>query len=237
MKVTGNYDATLQSRAEQVKEAQVRSSQAKAAKTGTAKTEAAQAQNEQAVSQTAQGATVEISGAGLAALSENKTYTADQVKNMSQTDRTALVQQMKADQESYQSRFISMVQEMMSGQTNAYGQSNNIWRFLASGNYTVDAETKAQAQQSISEDGYYGVKQTSQRMFQFAMALTGGDATKMQEMKAAVEKGYKQAEKTWGGSLPEISQQTLAATNQLFDDYLAGNTDTAAQDSTTAVTE
>ena len=40
-------------------------------------------------------------------------------------------------------------------------------------------------------------------------------------MQAAIEKGYKMAEKTWGGSLPQISQDTLAATNKLFEDYYA----------------
>ena len=56
-------------------------------------------------------------------------------------------------------------------------------------------------------------------MFQFALALTGGDEDKMKEMQEAVSKGYKQAEKTWGGELPEISKKTLDATNKLFEDY------------------
>ena len=43
----------------------------------------------------------------------------------------------------------------------------------------------------------------------------------MKKMQAAVEKGYKLAEKAWGGELPGISQDTLAATNKLFEDYYA----------------
>lgn len=43
------------------------------------------------------------------------------------------------------------------------------------GDFTVDAATKAQAQKDISEDGYYGVKQTSERLFDFASALAGDD--------------------------------------------------------------
>ena len=81
------------------------------------------------------------------------------------------------------------------------------------------AQTKAQAQADISEDGYYGVKQTSERMFDFAMALAGDDVDKMKEMQAAVKKGYEQAEKTWGGKLPSICSETLDAVNKLFDDY------------------
>jgi hypothetical protein len=144
---------------------------------------------------------------------------ANEVKKMSKEDRTALVNQLKADQETYQKRFLAMVQDLFSKQATAFGNSENIWKTLASGKFEVDEATRAEAQESISEDGYYGVKQTSERMFQFALALTGGDEDKMKEMQEAVSKGYKQAEKTWGGELPEISKKTLDATNKLFEDY------------------
>lgn len=91
----------------------------------------------------------------------------------------------------------------------------------ASGDYTVDAATKAQAQKDISEDGYWGVKQTSHRLFDFACALAGDDVDKMKEMQAAVEKGFKQATGAWGRELPSICKDTFDATNKLFDDYYA----------------
>ena len=43
----------------------------------------------------------------------------------------------------------------------------------------------------------------------------------MKEMQAAMEKGFKQATKTWGRELPEISRNTLNAANKLFEDYFA----------------
>ena len=93
--------------------------------------------------------------------------------------------------------------------------------FKQSGNYEVDAATKAQAQADIAEDGFYGVKQTSQRMFDFACALAGDDEEKMKKMQSAVQKGYEMAQATWGGALPDICQKTMDATNKLFDDYFA----------------
>lgn len=143
------------------------------------------------------------------------------VNKMSKEDRAALIKQLKADQASREQNLVNLVNKMMSQQTSAYGHANNIWKFIASGNYTVDAETQAQAKADIAEDGYYGVKQTSQRLFDFASALAGDDIEKMKKMQAAVEKGYKLAEKAWGGELPGISQDTLAATNKLFEDYYA----------------
>ena len=143
------------------------------------------------------------------------------INKMSKEERAALVNQLKADAEQRQSQFLDIVGKTISGQAGAFGKANDdsIWRTLASGNFTVDAATKAQAQKDIGEDGYWGVKQTSQRLFDFASALAGDDPEKMKKMQEAMEKGFKQATKSWGGKLPGISQDTLAAANKLFDDY------------------
>ena len=135
----------------------------------------------------------------------------------------AIISRLKADAEARTRQLQQLVQQMISKQGNAYGQANDMWKFLASGNFTVDAQTKAQAQADIAEDGYWGVKQTSERIFDIAKALSGGDMDKMKEMQAAFEKGFKQATKTWGKELPQISQDTRSAVNKLFEDFYAGN--------------
>lgn len=135
----------------------------------------------------------------------------------------AIISRLKADAEARTQQLQQLVQQMISKQGNAYGQANDMWKFLASGKFTVDAQTKAQAQADIAEDGYWGVKQTSERIFDFAKALSGGDMDKMKEMQAAFEKGFKQATKTWGKELPQISQDTRSAVNKLFEDFYAGN--------------
>ena len=140
------------------------------------------------------------------------------VAKMSESDRAALVEQLKSEQNNREQQLISIVRDRMTKQAGAY---DSVWKFLASGEFEVDAATKAQAQEDISEDGYYGVKQTSERLFDFAMALAGDDVDKMKEMQAAVEKGFKQATQAWGKDLPEICNETLEATNKLFEDYYA----------------
>lgn len=143
--------------------------------------------------------------------STKKTYTPD----------TNLVNRLKADAENRASQLRSLVEQMMGKQANTYGNANDIWSFLRSGNFTVDPATKAQAQVDIAEDGYWGVNQTSDRIIQFANALTGGDPDKIESMREAFKKGYAQAEKTWGGSLPEISQKTYDAVMEKFDKLAA----------------
>jgi len=130
------------------------------------------------------------------------------IQRMSEEDRSKIAAQLKADQEMRQTQMVDLVQKMMTGQGVAFNNANDIWSFLREGNFTVDAATKAQAQQDISEDGYWGVKQTSQRILDFADALAGSDPKNIQKMYDAFKKGYAQAENTWGGELPEISQKT-----------------------------
>lgn len=146
------------------------------------------------------------------------------IVKMSKEDRAALVKQLKADEAARKSQFTSLVMDMIHKQGGTFAAAmgndeNGIWRFLAEGNFTVDAETKAEAQEAISEDGYWGVKQTSERIFDFALALSGGDEDKMDDMLAAFEKGFKEATKSWGKELPEISQKTYNAVQDLFNNY------------------
>ena len=146
-----------------------------------------------------------------------------------EADRTKIIQQLKADDAIRQQQLLDIVHKMMGKQAKSYGIANSdnpddsIWSFLAKGDFTVDAATKAQAQADIAEDGYWGVKQTSERILDFAKALAGDDPDKLEKMRDAFQKGFAQAEKTWGDKLPDISQQTYGAVMKGFDE-LTGKT-------------
>ena len=140
------------------------------------------------------------------------------INRMSAEDRAALVQQLKQDQLNRQSQLSSLVQKMFSKQAGVAKLSD---LFSPENLKNVSAADIAQAKEDVSENGYWGVKQTSQRLFDFASALAGDDPEKMKEMQAAMEKGFKKAEKAWGGKLPGICQETIDAANKLFDDYYA----------------
>lgn len=133
------------------------------------------------------------------------------------TPNTELVNKLKADAEARTAQLRSLVEKLIAGQGNAIGTADDMWAILRKGNFSVDPATKAQAQADIAEDGYWGVKATSDRILDFAKALTGGDPSKIEEMRNAFEKGFKMATKTWGGQLPEISQRTYDAVMSKFD--------------------
>lgn len=140
------------------------------------------------------------------------------INKMSSEERAALVEQLKQDEVNRRNQLTDLVQKMFNGQA---GVSKLADLFTPENLAKVSAADIAQAKEDISEDGYWGVKQTSQRLFDFASALAGDDVEKMKEMQAAMEKGFKKATKAWGGDLPEICKQTLSAANKLFDDYYA----------------
>lgn len=142
---------------------------------------------------------------------------------MTDAERADLVKSLKDDLDSQMSRFTNMMMRTFQKQGITAAKGDDFWKQIASGNFTVDAQTKADAEAAISEDGYWGVKQTSERIFDFAKALAGDDPEKMKKMQDAVEKGFKQAEDAWGGSLPGICGDTKSAINKLFDDYYKEN--------------
>ena len=115
-----------------------------------------------------------------------------------------------------QAKLFEFVRNTLAGQGKALAEADDVWKFIASGEYEVDAKTKAEAQEAISEDGFYGVKQTSERIFDFALALTGGNEEQMKKMESAFEEGFKEATKSWGKELPEISKQTYEAVKEKF---------------------
>jgi len=154
--------------------------------------------------------------------SENTKKATYSINKMSAEDRENLVKQIKADQQAQEQNFLNIVSKVFTGQSKTFAiamDSDEMWKTLASGNFTVDAATKAQAQQDISEDGYWGVNQTAQRLFDFASALAGDDEEQMKKMQEAMQKGFKQAMGVWGKDLPEISGNTLDKANKLFEDY------------------
>ncbi len=146
---------------------------------------------------------------------------AKSVNKMSAEERSALVKSLKADQEYQMTRFINMMTQTFTKQgfTGKTAEDDSFWKMFSSGNLSVDLETKKAAQEAISEDGYWGVKQTSDRIFKMAQALAGDDPEKMKTMQAAVKKGYEAAGKAWGSDLPDIAGETIDAVNKMFDNY------------------
>ncbi len=95
---------------------------------------------------------------------------------------------------------------------------------IAAGDTMIDLNqiTPEEARELISEDGYFGIEQTSDRIFEMAISLAGNDTGRLEDIKAGIEKGFQQAAEALGGSLPDISMQTYDAVMEKLDVW-AGN--------------
>lgn len=74
-----------------------------------------------------------------------------------------------------------------------------------------------EASELVSEDGIFGVKQTSERIANFVINGAGGDEDMLRAGREGMLQGFKDAEAMWGGELPEISQKTMDAALEMVD--------------------
>jgi hypothetical protein len=132
------------------------------------------------------------------------------------------IAQLKADADARLSQLKGIVEQLITKQGTAANNAS-IWsqfrQGVLDGSITVDEATAKQAAEDVSEDGYWGVTQTSERILDFAKTLAGGDSSKAEQMREAITKGYQQAAKLWGDDLPEISQKTYDAVMKGIDDW------------------
>ncbi|WP_297810245.1 hydrogenase-4 component G [uncultured Helicobacter sp.] len=81
--------------------------------------------------------------------------------------------------------------------------------------------TQDEAKALIAEDGFFGVAKTSDRIADFVLAGAGDDVEKLKAGREGIIRGYNQAEKAWGGNLPDISKETLEKALEKVDKKLA----------------
>lgn len=93
--------------------------------------------------------------------------------------------------------------------------------------YPEMATTPEGAKQSISEGGAYSVTAVADRIMTMATAIAGNDPKKIQQMRAAVEKGFSQAgldfNKATNSDLPQICKDTYTEVMKRFDELQNSN--------------
>ncbi len=80
--------------------------------------------------------------------------------------------------------------------------------------------TQDEAKSLISDDGYFSIENTAQRLFDFAVKMAGDDAERLKVTRDAVLKGFKEAEGLFGGKLPEISYKTIDMALKMIDEKI-----------------
>jgi len=86
---------------------------------------------------------------------------------------------------------------------------------------SIASLSKEEAAELVSEDGFFGVKQTSERIAQFVISGAGGDEELLREGRKGILQGLKDAEEMWGGKLPDIAYETMDKAVAMVDKALA----------------
>ena len=161
-------------------------------------------------------------GVNTAAAVYEKDETQDTKQVVKRDDET--IKRMTAELEQRKAQLRNLVEQMLSKQSKTYTSLKEMYEAVKSGEIEVDPEVQKQAEEDVSENGYWGVEQTSERLVSFAKALSGGNTEYADKLIDAVKQGFEEAKKAWGGDLPEISQKTLDATIKKLEDWRDGKT-------------
>ncbi|MCF6173283.1 MAG: hydrogenase-4 component G [Campylobacteraceae bacterium] len=77
--------------------------------------------------------------------------------------------------------------------------------------------TQDEAKGLVAKDGFFGIKKTSDRIANFVISGAGDDIAMLKAGREGILKGFDEAQKLWGGKLPEISQKTMKSTLGMID--------------------
>ena len=80
--------------------------------------------------------------------------------------------------------------------------------------------TQDEAKDLVSENGFFGVTQTSDRVANFVFSFAGDDLELLQKGREGIIQGFEEAKKMFGGELPEISYKTQERTLALLDEKI-----------------
>lgn len=78
-----------------------------------------------------------------------------------------------------------------------------------------------EAKDLVSDDGFFGVDKTSQRVSSFVFSIADDNLEALQESRKGIVQGFEEAEKLWGDKLPEISYETQEKTLSIIDEKIA----------------
>ncbi len=85
---------------------------------------------------------------------------------------------------------------------------------------SIASLSQEEAAELVSEDGFFGIKQTSERIAQFVISGSGEDEELLREGRKGILQGFKDAEEMWGGKLPDIAYETIEKAVAMVDQAL-----------------
>ncbi|MBR3840595.1 MAG: hypothetical protein IKM20_05620 [Erysipelotrichales bacterium] len=99
-------------------------------------------------------------------------------------------------------------------------QANSQYSFYKTNDEIVNLEdliAETSETSPLEEHDVWGIQAVADRIMAMAESFVGSDSGMFATIKQAVLDGFADAEKKWGGELPQICQDTMAEINNRFD--------------------
>jgi hypothetical protein len=125
---------------------------------------------------------------------------------------TATIERLKEESERTYSNLRNLVKQLLERQGLTFEDLKDF-----KGEIKVDEQARTEAAAAIADGGPLSAEAVSDRIVEFAKAVSGGDKSKLDTLRSSIDQGFAEAEKLLGGSLPEISHQTRDLINQKLD--------------------
>ncbi|SDL65956.1 hypothetical protein [Halarsenatibacter silvermanii] len=138
-------------------------------------------------------------------------------------DQKAL-DEIKKAADSAQNRLRALVKELLTRQGMTFEEA-----MASPEKVEVDEEAAAEAREMISEGGIYSSEAVSDRIVNFARAISGDDTEKYDLLREAIDKGFDEARRILGGSLPEVSETTYDLVMEKLDHWASESEQTNEQ--------
>lgn len=153
------------------------------------------------------------------AKSTNYTGVIYEPTNIYKKDNSVIIAKLKADSEIHVNQMKDLVKDMFEKQGYTLAGADQMWTLLSNGKFVPSEAAISQAKSDISPGGYWSVSQTSGRIYDFAISLSGSDDELMEKMREAVKNGFSEATQSWGQDLPELTTDTYDAVMEKFDNF------------------
>jgi hypothetical protein len=87
-------------------------------------------------------------------------------------------------------------------------------------NFTIDEIAQKEAQKLIEPGGEWSPDKVSDRIVDFSIAVFGGDKSKIEIIREAINRGFGEAEKEWGSELPDITNETKSLIDEKLENWV-----------------
>jgi len=159
--------------------------------------------------------------------SSTHAFQAEKSENISRSKKIDEIKEMH--KESQAAQFAQMMSEVQSfvniksSEDSFEVQYQDFKDFLSDIGYegkNIADLSQEEATELVSEEGFFGVTQTSERISAFVISGAGGDEEMLREGRKGVLQGFDEAEKMWGGKLPDIAYETISKAVEMIDKAL-----------------